>query len=204
MAPADRQFIFVHIQKTAGTALRAALNVDIKDPHKHFLARELRELHGPSTWNSCFKFGFVRNPWDRLVSWWSFLDSMRAQAGRHGAPNKFTRYVLERAGSFSEFITHCTDEIVDADGRKCIFRNQIDYLTDDRGALIVDFVGRFERLQEDFDKVCERLDRPSSELPHVNSSRHGDYVGYYTRELADMVERRYAHDIKQFGYRFGD
>ena len=196
-------WIFVHIQKTGGNSVRTALGGDIFDARKHFTARELRKIHGESAWNACFKFSFVRNPWDRLVSWWSMIDNSRDYIDQAQPPNAFFGYVLKRAKSFEDFLLRCDDEIVDSDGRKNIFRNQIDYLTDDNGAVMVDFVGRFERLQEGFDEICRRLGRAPVELPRTNVSQHTAYTGYYTPATAEIVARRYARDIAQFGYRFG-
>jgi Sulfotransferase family len=196
-------WIFVHVQKTGGNSVRAALGGDIFDARKHFLARELREVYGRAVWDSRFKFSFVRNPWDRLVSWWSLIDNARRYLDLTNPPNKFFGYVLTRARSFEEFLLRCDDEIVDNDGRKNIFRNQIDYLVDDDGTIIVDLIGRFERLQESFDEISRRLGRKPVELPRTNVSRHRDYSEYYTPALAEMVARHYERDIEAFGYRFG-
>lgn len=199
---ASPPWIFVHVQKTGGNAVRMALGADIFDPRKHFVARELRAVYGQATWDACFKFSFVRNPWDRLVSWWSMIDNGRTATTR--PPNPFFGYVLERARSFDEFLACCTDEVIDPDGRKHIFRNQIDYLVDESGRIIVDYVGRYERLQEGFDEVCRRLGRASVELPRTNASRHAHYTEYYSPATAELVARRYAGDIAHFGYQFGE
>jgi Sulfotransferase family len=197
-------WIFVHVQKTGGNSVRMALGGDIFDAHKHFTARELRQIHGAATWNSTFKFSFVRNPWDRLVSWWSMIDNSRDHIDQARPPNAFFGYVLGRAQSFEDFLLRCDDEIVDSDGRKDIFRNQIDYLVDDSGATMIDFIGRFERLQEGFDEISRRLGRASVALARTNASQHAAYTEYYTPATADIVAKRYARDIAQFGYRFGE
>lgn len=204
MISADRGWIFVHVQKTGGNSVRSALGVEIDDAHKHFLARDLRELYGEVTWQQCFKFAFVRNPWERLVSWWSMIDGHRHRFNATIPLNKFIHYVLEHAGSFEEFIARCTDEIIDNDGRKSILRNQIDYLVGDDGTVIIDFIGHFERLQDDFDEVARRLGVAGVELPRLNASKHGAYTEYYTPAMAEAVGRLYARDIETFGYRFGE
>jgi hypothetical protein len=196
-------WIFVHIQKTGGNAVRSALGVELDDAYKHYLAHELRHVYGEAVWNECFKFAFVRNPWDRLVSWWSMIDNARDSFGPTRQPNKFIGYVLQHARNFEEFFYRCTDEIVDNDGRKHIFRNQIDYLVDESGTMIVDFVGRFERLQDCFNEVSCRLGRAPIELPRVNVSHHAAYTEYYTPAMAEEVGRLYARDIETFGYQFG-
>jgi Sulfotransferase family len=197
-------WIFVHVQKTAGNSVRTALGGDIFDARKHFTAHELREVYGAAVWDSRFKFSFVRNPWDRLVSWWSMIDNARDYVDHAKPPNSFFGYVLKRAKSFEDFLLRCDDEVVDSDGRKSIFRNQIDYLVDDGGAVIVDFVGRFERLQEGFDEISRRLGRAPVALSRTNASQHATYTDYYTPVTAEMVARRYARDIAHFGYRFGE
>ena len=91
------------------------------------------------------------------------------------------------------------------------------------GRLLVDFVGKFESLQNDFDQVCARLGIAETTLPHVNATKRTEmlrenpdhsqsenprqkrpYVDYYDAALADYVGELYANDIETFGYRFGD
>jgi len=201
MSEGPRPWIFVHIQKTGGNSVRTALGADIFDSRKHLTARELRQIDGQMGWDDAFKFSFVRNPWDRLVSWWSMIENGRRTITQ--PPNRFFAYVLERGATFQDFLLNCTEEIVDPDGRKQIFRNQIEYLVDESGEIIVDYIGRFERLQEDFDEVNRRLCRPPIALPRTNASHHAAYTEYYTPATAELVARRYARDIAHFGYRFG-
>jgi sulfotransferase famil protein len=198
-----KRAIFVHIQKTGGEAVCTALGQNPNCPEKHFFARDLRELYGDS-WNSYFKFAFVRNPWDRLVSWWSMINAHRA-AFANGAikPHKFFRFVLEKATTFEEFLNDCDEEIVDTDGSKWIYRNQLDYLTDTSGQQIVDFVGRFETLQQDFDSIASKVFGGSIALPHVNKSQHRHYTDFFSPSLAERVGRRFERDINAFGYVFG-
>ena len=202
MISADRHWIFVHIQKTGGNSICSAPGVEFYDPHKHFFARELRDIYGNATWEACFKFAFVRNPWDRLVSWWSMIDARRHAVTPGRQLNKFHHFVLERATCFEEFLDNCDEEIVDGDGRKWIYRNQVDYLTDLSGAMLVDFVGRFETLEQDFAAIARRILTSPVRLPYVNGSKHLHYSQYYTPAQAEKVAQRYARDIVVFGYKF--
>jgi hypothetical protein len=196
----DLHCILVHIQKTGGNSIRHALGMALIDPHKHRSAFELRHIYGVDIWQSYFRFGFVRNPWDRLVSWWEMIQRNAAQ----GRPmNGFQRYVLERARTFEEFIHNCNDDYPDADGSKWIFRNQVDYLTDANGTVMVDYVGQFERLHADFAIVANRLGLGNVSIPHVNRSVHAPYTEYYSPQLRDVVGERYSRDIAAFDYRFG-
>lgn len=206
----SKKFLFVHIQKTAGRSFEAVLTENIPDlenfmgTHDHALwAKE--KLSGE--WNNYYKVGFVRNPWDRLVSWYTMIREKGAMTwkkrifGRRRY-NDLTQYVLSNSNSFEEFIYKCTDTIDDIDGRKSILYNQIDYLSDENGKLIVDFVGRFENIEEDSKKVFENLGFENASLPHKNSSKHRNYRTYYTEETREEVRRRYSRDIDFFGYDF--
>lgn len=206
----SKKFLFVHIQKTAGRSFEAVLTENIPDlenfmgTHDHALwAKE--KLSGE--WNNYYKVGFVRNPWDRLVSWYTMIREKGAMTwkkrifGRRRY-NDLTQYVLSNSNSFEEFIYKCTDTIDDIDGRKSILYNQIDYLSDENGKLIVDFVGRFENIEEDSKKVFENLGFENVSLPHKNSSKHRNYRTYYTEETREEVRRRYSRDIDFFGYDF--
>jgi Sulfotransferase family len=195
--------IFVHIQKTGGEAVATAFGQKRNCPEKHFFARDLRELYGADFWNAYFKFSFVRNPWDRLVSWWSMIDAHRTAATNGDHLNKFYRFILERATTFEEFLENCDEEIFDSDGPKWIYRNQLDYLTDSSGVQIVDFIGRFETLQQDFDVIARKTLGKTTVLPRANMSRHNHYCDYFTPGLAEKVKLRYARDIEAFGYVFG-
>lgn len=200
----DQRLIFVHIQKTGGNAICAALGQPPDCPEKHFLARDLRERYGAKTWDDYFKFGFVRNPWDRLVSWWSMMERNRAAGVPEARLNAFQRFILDRANTFEQFLENCDEEILDQDGPKWIYRNQLDYLVDSSGQLAVDFVGRFENLQQDFDFIARRAGGLPRALPRMNASQHRHYGSYYTPALAQKVADRFERDIQAFGYTFGD
>jgi hypothetical protein len=210
-----RNIAFVHIQKTGGSSIARALGLKDDPPEKHFSARELREFYGAPTWNACFRFAFVRNPWDRLVSWWSMIDGHRPRWRAGARLNAFQRFVLSKAVTFEDFLTKCDQDFQDADGFKWIFRNQIDYLVDDEGKLMVEEIGRFERLQDDFNAILTRaggraswlrrrfVDFGPKSLPRVNSTDHRPYETYYTSMLRDLVAERYREDIEAFDYSFG-
>lgn len=194
----DLRCIFVHIQKTGGSSIRQALRVAQHEVDKHCFARELRARYGEVYWRSYFKFAFVRNPWDRLVSWWHMIER-NAATGR--PMNGFHRFILSRASSFEEFLANCDEEYHDHDGSKWIFRNQLDYISD-AGGISVDFVGRFERLQADFAAICSRLALPPLLIPHLNRSGHIHYSHYYSDAASALVAARFAGDIEAFGYSF--
>jgi hypothetical protein len=84
-----------------------------------------------------------------------------------------------------------------------MFRSQSAMLADDQDRIMVDFVGRFERLDADWQHVACRLGGPARALPHVNSSAYGPYRDYYSVRTREIVDRHFAADIRNFGNVFG-
>ena len=193
-------FLFVHIQKTGGTSITSHLQevpgTQLLE-YNHSLYRNAVRAHA-----NHLKFCFVRNPWDRLVSWYA----MMLRKGRH---NDFSNYLLDHSFSFSEFL-RCTEIIHETapgeyDGRtpypKSIAFNQIDYVSDATGRVLVDFIGRFENLVDDYHflKTKIGLHHP---LQHLNQTEHRHYRSYYSDEDAEHVRAMYSRDIEAFGYEF--
>ncbi|WP_207063156.1 sulfotransferase family protein [Motiliproteus sp. SC1-56] len=155
--------------------------------------------------NRYFKFTFVRNPWARLVSEFRYRD-------------------YDKQMSFRDFVLGGLPEECDYSDAYRHIAPQYDFVYDESGKLLVDFVGKFENLQDDFKVVCEALAIQGSTLPHANlstrenslkervkkiiwrkkPSRRYHYTEYYDAETREVVENMYAKDIATFGYAFGD
>jgi hypothetical protein len=181
---------------------------------KHeFAVKAAAELEG---WNEYFKFAFVRNPWDRLVSWYSMIrdaetirwyqiltDQRKRSHFRQTRESKLWRYVLDNSSTFEEFIIDCTDEIEVDEGVYYSFAyNQLDYIADSNDHLLVDFIGRFESFGSDLYKVYDRLGLELGSIPHENRSVRGHYSTFYTPETETIVRKRFQRDIEYFGYKF--
>lgn len=201
----DKKILFIHIQKTGGSCIEHILLQNVPGVQKifgmHDHARWCRQRMPADIWNEAFKFAFVRNPWDRLVSWYSMIEQRAAAKPRHEL-NKLLQYASATAPTFSDFIEKCTATIFDNDGIKSFMFNQIDYITDENGGLIVDFVGRHERFSQDMEEVLNKLGIKGYDIPHINKSKHTHYSHYYTERTRQIVAERYARDIEYFGYRF--
>jgi len=85
--------------------------------------------------------------------------------------------------------------------RPKFFMPQTNWIVDNKGQILVDFVGRFENLESDFGVVCERLHRTAA-LPHIMKSQHEHYRSYYNETTKNIVATRFAADIERFGYCF--
>lgn len=202
----QRRAIFVHNQKAAGTSIGTFLRRHVADITpvlpEHALAEDGIARLGAPEWNRCYSFGFVRNPWARLVSWHRMIME-RPEAGR-GNPWWF--YVRARGATFEEFVLRCTDEVKEDCGgflyRRSAVRNQLDYFTDADGRQAVSFIGRFERLGEDFATVQRALDLPAEPLTKLNATSGADYRACYNERTRTLVAERFARDIARFGYTF--
>lgn len=189
----DNRCVFVHIPKTAGISLCTAL-FGCKGGG-HLTARAYRALFGAEAFAAYFKFTFVRNPWDRLVSAYTFL----SQGGANERDREWGRRVLGPYSSFDEFVRNWLD-------RRNIYTQihfvpQWEFVVDGQDKACLDFVGRFERISEDFAYVTEQIGR-SCHLPQVNASQRTGYRDYYSAASRKRVEEIYGRDIDQFGYCF--
>lgn len=153
-----------------------------------------------------YKFTFVRNPWDRLLSCYSNKILKSGEEKKNfvnGVAQPLLRFKCFYGGMpFSEFakkVSSIPDQIADIH-----FKSQYLFLTDEKGRCAVDFIGKFEQLESDFKFLSEQLDFPSEiELPHYIKSNHKNYTEYYTEELIEIVAKRYAKDIALYKYTFG-
>jgi len=196
------RFIFIHIPKTGGTSLaepsyqdsRGALTEILGETDYsqagHIRAVGLKERLG-ERWADYFKFAFVRNPWDRMVSLYHyFLQDPEKQLSEEG----------RRIAACSDFNDFCARlESLDLDAH---FAEQISYLIDYNGKILVDSVGRFESLDRDYAKICAVLKLPVKALPHYRKSTHQQYRRYYNDQSRKIIAERYRNDIAAFGYRF--
>jgi hypothetical protein len=200
----DNRFVFIHVPKTAGLSITQALagagqkfqqrpglvaaaaekdGIQFAD---HIRARDVAAYLGADAWRAAYSFGFVRNPWDRMVSGFHYILQNPAH-GRYGEVSKMT---------FDQYLRA-------RDRGELPFRPMWEWLSDGDGNQIVSEVFRYEDLREEYPHIvrsCGIEDPPP--LPVLNASKHGDYRDYYSSELADIVRRRFSREIALFGYRF--
>jgi chondroitin 4-sulfotransferase 11 len=212
------KLVFIHIQKTGGDTVSKLLSDSVPDIYrlgaKHGFAVDATKYL--DHWDEYFKFAFVRNPWDRLVSWYSMIrdaqtirwhraliNRRKRSHLRQTRENKLWRYVLDNSSTFEEFIVNCTDEIeVDRGVYYSFTYNQLDYIIDSNGEMLVDFVGRFENFASDLREVYDSLGFGLKSIPHENRSVRGHYSSFYTLKTEMIVRKRFERDIEYFGYEF--
>jgi len=180
----DRKLIFLHIARTGGTSIESALvGKDwwlIDSATKHISARQARKHYGEKIWGTYLKFSVVRNPWDRVVSMW-------AAGSWHRASH------LSNDCSFEEFIRNLRPH----PHEKYNSLLYCDVLNDD-----IDFIIRFEKLQEDFNRMLNDISMQSITLPHKERRLHKHYSEMYGTMEKQLVNRIFHRDISEFNYEF--
>lgn len=209
-----RRFLFIHIPKTGGTSLSLALearaaadDILVGDTPKarrrrrrqqglvtagrlwkHSRLADLAGLIGEDDLEQLFVFTLVRNPWDRVVSYYHWL---RAQSFDHPAVR------LAQRLDFAAFLR--------APGTLAAFANDAAraYVTDWHGRERCGLFLRLEALGEDLPRLEAALGFRLGPLPHVNRSERPDYRSVFDEESREIVATAFAEDIARFGYRFG-
>lgn len=196
------QCVFIHIPKTAGNSITYALNhlprrngrvYPLAKIDKHAKAVEVKRILGDKIWGEYFTFSFVRNPWDLMVScyyWW--LQKAFKWEKFHPDIKR-----IQQLGSFDRFMhSQYGKEMINE-----IKGNMFDWISEE-GDIILDFVGRFENIQEDWKKVCEHIGVPYQTLPHKNRTERKPYREFYSTQTREIVAERFWRSIKEFRYSF--
>lgn len=183
------RIVFVHINKTAGTSIEKALGL----PFQHRTAPEFRDLMGERRFDRAFRFTFVRNPYEKVVSHFHYRVKTN-QTGLGQNPIPFSEWVKRAYGGREK-------KYFD---QPRMFAPQLDWLRDPGGPLLVEFVGRFENLAADYLVVAKKLGR-SSELPHLKTSKtRNSLPDLYDEEALEVVRSVFSEDLEYFGYSFED
>jgi len=178
--------IFIEVPKTGSTSIRSIVGNPLK-PHQNIW--QVFNSVNSDTFRAYFKFGFVRNPWDRAVSLYERKEGLQ----------------LKSRMNFEQFV-----EWMQLASCTCIHpvphRYQLDWFLSPHGDLLLDFIGRYERLDADWAMVAARLGIGNTPLPrlNVNAERARDYTAYYTPRTRQIIAERFAIDVEYFGYKFGE
>ncbi len=201
----DNKIVFIHIFRAAGNSIRKMLS--------YFPSQEVLTVHcdaadlkaemissGKSNlWQESFKFSFIRNPFDWMVSTYMY----------HRQNNNNDYFQGITTMSFEEFVLWYTEvamkERRQAGTNKCITLGEFIY--DAYGNPLVDFIGRYENMVQDWQEVCLKIGiyNRVNVLPKINegSARAGrHYRSFYTDRSINMVTQAFAKDLQMFNYKF--
>lgn len=177
----EKKFVWFKVYKVASTTLTSFFEAQVPD-----LVRSQPKGFVPKRFKNYFKFAFVRNPWDRIVSCY------------------FQKIVTKRYGLFEECFDKDFDYFID-------YINNLDLTTANphirlQTRLIpVDechFIGKLDHFVDDLQYVCDRVGLNMSDLPHSNQSDHRHYSTYYTPRTKQIIADKYKEDIETFGFAF--
>jgi len=174
--------IFIHQRKTGGVAVIGAFGYTPADAEWHAYNNGVLDQGWPARPAGYFVFTTIRNPFDRLVSAWKYLESTK---------NRDLLDVLLDPPREGADYRHLT-------------RPQVAILQDPAGNLIPDFLMRYERLQDDFDIVCDKIGKARTVLQKVNigTRRERHYRPYFDTDTRHLAETLFRDDLDKFGYDF--
>lgn len=212
----QHKVIFVHIPRTAGSSIENVLGICGDDNQgtltpprpdmlyglvgnkvmQHYTWKQIRDRVGGDIYDQYFKFAFVRNPFDRVVSQYH----VRKRLFRNFKIS-FKDFVFKKVAKRNQFSLM---NIFKSRGEKALedqFENQWEFIFDPREKLMVDYVGRYETLKADYAAIGTKLNLVAP-LPEMNQSAHENYQKYFDHETRDLVERLYKKDLELFNYSF--
>jgi hypothetical protein len=187
MVDHELRCIFIHQRKAAGTSIITSFGINPRQPEWHafnhgVLADDWNDQIRNGPLADYFIFSVVRNPFDRVISGWKNIKSMRKK----------------------ELVDVLRDPPREGRDYRHFTLSQSALLLDrERGQLVTHDLIRFETLQQDFDRVCDRIGKPRVQLPRLNQSRRWrSYRWYFNRETRQIVEAMFREDLERFGYEF--
>ena len=183
-----RDYIFVHINKTAGTSI---INIIGKPFRKHLTAKEIIKVIGQDKWDKAYKFAVVRNPWDKVVSQY-----------KHNIKNNVTN-MAKKEISFKDWVagTYGKNKGKYYFYRPQMFLPQVEWLKDFEGKINMDKIIRFENLTDEMNQVFNTLGI-HQELPHVNKTSKTNYRDFYDEETQKIIADWFHEDMQAFNYTY--
>ncbi len=200
----EHRVAYLSMSKAACSSISVSMlrRDDIPDDYTIFIIRKPYCSNVPVTEEGWFTFTFVRNPFARLVSCYEskfHTDPLMNKNALRRKSLDFDNYLhgyMKRDEGFPAFINQVVSIPWRLDNNHfCI---QYRKITDENGNLLVDYIGKFENLSEEYEPIREKYD--FAPLRTYNKSKHGDWRDYYTTDLAKKVYRKYKKDVQYFGY----
>jgi hypothetical protein len=212
MISIKNSFLFVHIPKTGGNSIQQILmnysedfvvsktagqdgldrfNVVNEKYHtkKHSPLWYYKLMLPRSLYSDLFKFAIIRNPWDRAISYYFSPHRKVTEWNR----DQFLS-TLEEVKPVGDYVRTIHPILSDVKNRLNLPGKP---LNSD-----MDYIMRFENLEDDFRIVCEKINIPFQALNHRNRSDHNHYSIYYDSELLEIVRSKYREEIVWGGYEF--
>lgn len=213
--------IFIHIPKCAGTSIEKNLGLFDKlqrgqQDHRaireiepfslnyvtnifspnigvYWLAKRFKNIFknkatvSQEQYSNYYKFTIVRNSWSRVFSWYTSVMRDELHKKELGMSGDCT---------FKDFLNKHMNQWA--------LKSQIYWIADHQGEIPMDFIGRFEDLNKDFNMLANTLQLPDKELPRLNIGKGSHYSEAYDEEMKNIVARIYKDEIALFNFKFGE
>jgi len=186
--------IFVHIPKTGGVSVSKSLFGNLAGGHKKI--KDYEKKTGKILVRNFYKFTFVRNPWDRLLSSYTFL-----KKGGYGTKDELWFKQNLHGTTFESFVLNWLNK--ESMYEKIHFHPQLSFITNKQNKIVVDYIARFENIAEEYDFIKDKLgiEHPLLHLNKTNQKKK-NYKDHYTKQMREKVHFLYSDDINSFNYTF--
>jgi chondroitin 4-sulfotransferase 11 len=188
----DYKCIFIHIPKCAGMAISKSL---LGKPVGHLSALDYRMIFGKRDFNSYYKFTFVRSPFSRLVSAYEFMRN-----GGYGKSDNDIVAIVKKYSTFNDFVLSYLTPYTAKKIRH--FRPQHFFVCDSSNHIMVDFVGRFESIEQDYENIRNKIGvgEPLKKINATNGKRLSLDKYYENPRVLNKVIEIYHKDFEIFRY----
>jgi hypothetical protein len=182
----EKKIVFIHIPKTAGNSIKRVL--DMQDTTYH---ASPTDLVSPQVWNTYFTFACIRHPIDRLLSSY-FYHTATKYSERNGIYS-------QRFKDLEKFTLNKYFHVFKEQTRALSRMIEFIYHSDSRKPLI-DYIVRFEHLQEDMNYIFNQTQIQQQELPHFRKTKREIQQLEWTEKLLKEIIEYFKIDFQLFGY----
>lgn len=186
----DLKLIFIHVHRTGGTAFsnvlkqRLVKNFEILPQHENFRTLNPEYINQFSEY---YIFGFSRNPWERILSWYSLIH-FNNQLSLEEERIRFEHFLeTDAASNFSTQYFHY---------------NSLDYFTNREGMFLANKVCQFKFIHTEVKNLCHQFNLEMNSFPIQNNTLAKNYQDFYTEKSKNLIEQKCSKDIEYFNYRF--
>ncbi len=173
--------IFVHPPRSSGTSIEHCLKGGlVLDKEKHLNATQLKKRVGQNKWDKAFKFGVIRNPWDRMASLYVTPESLFGGINIHSGNNMHTFLTKYKPAPW-EHGTQCAD-----------------YLNES-----LDFIVCFETRAKDIERLNQALQpynlrvNPNT-IKRKHNNKQKDFMSYFDKQSNEVMHNMFKEDISRW------